>query len=172
VPTGTTPVQSRHRCDIQIRRRRGARGKKRTTFISPLTSARSATVAGTANLVPWRTPRRLRKVVECSKARLFNQPAFIQNFVFSIGDYSDIVQMAPGTFRSAQRTRIGRYEIFYAGLRTVLYKITCEGFLGTTLRRRTNHGALQGRVYWKHAVDRSHGDATVTGPLTRGGHYT
>jgi TonB-dependent receptor-like protein len=56
------------------------------------------------------------------------RPAFIQNFVSPVGDYSDIVQMAPGTFSvGANGPGLGDTKIFFRGFKNGFYKLTFDG---------------------------------------------
>ena len=99
-------------------------------------------------------------------------PTFIQNFVSPVGDYSDIVQMAPGTFSvGANGPGLGDTKIFFRGFKDGFYNITFDGLPWNDTNDPTHHSwaFFPGEFIGSTLFDRSPGDATVIGPASSGG---
>lgn len=99
-------------------------------------------------------------------------PEFIQNFVSPVGDYSDIVQMAPGTFSvGVNGPGLGDTKIFFRGFKDGFYNITFDGLPWNDTNDPTHHSwaFFPGEFIGSTLFDRSPGDATVIGPASSGG---
>ncbi len=99
-------------------------------------------------------------------------PGFIQNFVSPVGDYSDIVQMSPGTFSvSANGPGLADTKIFFRGFKDGFYNITFDGLPWNDTNDPTHHSwaFFPGEFIGSTLFDRSPGDATVIGPASSGG---
>ncbi len=99
-------------------------------------------------------------------------PTFIQNFVSPVGDYSDIVQMAPGTFSvGVNGPGLGDTKIFFRGFKDGFYNITFDGLPWNDTNDPTHHSwaFFPGEFIGSTLFDRSPGDATVIGPASSGG---
>ena len=81
-------------------------------------------------------------------------PQFIQNFMSPVGDYSDIVQMSPGTFSvSANGPGLGDTKIFFRGFKDGFYNMTFDGIPFNDTNDPTHHSW----VFFPSAVYRQHG---------------
>lgn len=99
-------------------------------------------------------------------------PQFIQNFVSPVGDYSDMVQMAPGTFSvSANGPGLADTKIFFRGFKDGFYNMTFDGLPFNDTNDPTHHSWVffPGPFIGSTLFDRSPGDATVIGPSNSGG---
>ena len=89
-----------------------------------------------------------------------------------VGDYSDIVQMAPGTFSvGANGPGLGDTKIFFRGFKDGFYNITFDGLPWNDTNDPTHHSwaFFPGEFIGSTLFDRSPGDATVIGPASSGG---
>ena len=97
---------------------------------------------------------------------------FIQNFVSPVGDYSDMVQMAPGTFSvSANGPGLADTKIFFRGFKDGFYNMTYDGLPFNDTNDPTHHSWVffPGPFIGSTLFDRSPGDATAIGPSNSGG---
>lgn len=97
---------------------------------------------------------------------------FIQNFVSPVGDYSDMVQMAPGTFSvSANGPGLADTKIFFRGFKDGFYNMTFDGLPFNDTNDPTHHSWVffPGPFIGSTLFDRSPGDATAIGPSNSGG---
>ena len=97
---------------------------------------------------------------------------FIENFTSPVSDYSDMVQMSPGTFSvSANGPGLADTKIFFRGFKDGLYNMTFDGLPFNDTNDPTHHSWVffPGAFIGSTLFDRSPGDATVIGPANAGG---
>ncbi len=97
---------------------------------------------------------------------------FIQNFMSPVGDYSDAIQMSPGTFSvSANGPGLGDTKTFFRGFKDGFYNMTFDGIPFNDTNDPTHHSWVWFPSPFIGGVefDRSPGDATSVGPSNSGG---
>jgi iron complex outermembrane receptor protein len=134
------------------------------------TVSQSVEVTATASLAAHAAPS--QGTLDARSPASLISPAFLQNFVSPVGDYSDIVQMAPGTFSvGANGPGLGDTKIFFRGFKDGFYNITFDGLPWNDTNDPTHHSwaFFPGEFIGSTLFDRSPGDATVIGPASSGG---
>lgn len=98
--------------------------------------------------------------------------SFIRNYTSPIADYTQVVQMSPGTFSFAPNgVGLGDSKTFYRGFQDGYYNITFDGIPFNDTNTPSHHSwaffptqFIGGTVF-----DRSPGSASTVGPTTYGG---
>jgi iron complex outermembrane receptor protein len=132
--------------------------------------SQSVEVRATASLAAHTAPS--QGSLEAQSALSLISPHFIQNFVSPVGDYSDMVQMAPATFSvSANGPGLGDTKIFFRGFKDGFYNMTFDGLPFNDTNDPTHHSWVffPGPFIGSTLFDRSPGDATAIGPANSGG---
>ena len=134
------------------------------------TLSQSVEVRATASLAAHTAPS--QGSLDARSAVSLISPQFIQNFVSPVGDYSDMVQMAPATFSvSANGPGLADTKIFFRGFKDGFYNMTFDGLPFNDTNDPTHHSWVffPGPFIGSTLFDRSPGDATAIGPANSGG---
>lgn len=97
---------------------------------------------------------------------------YIRNFISSTGDYSDVLQMSPGTFSvSPNGPGLGDTKTFFRGFKDGTYNMTFDGLPFNDTNDPTHHSWVWFPTPFigSTVFDRSPGDATSIGPANAGG---
>jgi iron complex outermembrane receptor protein len=111
-------------------------------------------------------------VLETRSARTEISSPFIQNFTSPVSDYSELLQMAPGTFSvNANGVGLGDSKTYFRGFKDGLYDITFDGIPFEDTNSPTHHSWAFFPSQWIGSVDfdRSPGSASTIGPTPFGG---
>ena len=97
---------------------------------------------------------------------------YIRNFISPTGDYSDVLQMSPGTFSvSPNGPGLGDTKTFFRGFKDGFYNMTFDGLPFNDTNDPTHHSWVWFPTPFigSTVFDRSPGDATSIGPANSGG---
>jgi iron complex outermembrane receptor protein len=97
---------------------------------------------------------------------------YIQNYTSPISDYSQVLQMAPGTFSvSANGPGLGDTKTFFRGFKDGQYSMTYDGIPFNDTNDPTHHSwaFFPAQTIGSTVFDRSPGSAATIGPSTYGG---
>jgi iron complex outermembrane receptor protein len=99
-------------------------------------------------------------------------PEFINNFMSPVGDYTDVTQMAPGTFSvSPNGQGLGDSKTYFRGFSDGQYTMTFDGIPFNDTNSPTHHSwaFFPGQWIGGTEFDRSPGTASTIGPTNFGG---
>ncbi len=111
-------------------------------------------------------------LLEARSARTEVNAAFIQNFASPVSDFSELLQMAPGTFSvNSNGVGLGDSKTFFRGFSDGNYDINFDGIPFYDTNDPTHHSWAFFPSPWIGSVDfdRSPGSASTTGPTPFGG---
>jgi iron complex outermembrane receptor protein len=111
-------------------------------------------------------------LLEARSARTEISTAFIQNFTSPISDYSELLQMSPGTFSiNSNGVGLGDSKTYFRGFSDGNYDITFDGIPFNDTNSPTHHSWAFFPSQWIGGVDfdRSPGSASTVGPTPFGG---
>ena len=111
-------------------------------------------------------------LLEARSARTEISTAFIQNFTSPISDFSEILQMAPGTFSvNSNGVGLGDSKTYFRGFPDGDYNINFDGIPFEDTNSPTHHSWAFFPAPWIGGVDfdRSPGSASTIGPTPFGG---
>ncbi len=111
-------------------------------------------------------------LLEARSARTEVSSAFIQNFTAPVSDFSEIIQMAPGTFSvNSNGVGLGDSKTYFRGFPDGDYDITFDGIPFEDTNSPTHHSWVFFPAPWIGGVDfdRSPGSASTIGPTPFGG---
>src|SRR5262249_32902224 len=97
---------------------------------------------------------------------------YIRNYTSPISDYSQVLQMAPGTFStSANGPGLGDTKTFFRGLKDGYYSMTYDGIPFGDTNDPTHHSWVffPAQTIGSTVFDRSPGSASAIGQSTYGG---
>src|SRR5262245_59419166 len=97
---------------------------------------------------------------------------YIRNYTSPISDYSQVLQMAPGTFSvSANGPGLGDTKTFFRGFKDGQYSMTYDGIPFNDTNDPTHHSWVffPAQTIGSTVFDRSPGSASTIGPSTYGG---
>ncbi len=97
---------------------------------------------------------------------------YIQNYTSPISDYSQVLQMAPGTFSvGANGPGLGDTKTFFRGFKDGQYSMTYDGIPFNDTNDPTHHSwaFFPAQTIGSTVFDRSPGSAATIGPSTYGG---
>ena len=97
---------------------------------------------------------------------------YIRNYTSPISDYSQVLQMAPGTFSvSANGPGLGDTKTFFRGFKDGQYSMTYDGIPFNDTNDPTHHSwaFFPAQTIGSTVFDRSPGSAATIGPSTYGG---
>ena len=97
---------------------------------------------------------------------------YIQNYTSPVSDYSQVLQMAPGTFSvSANGPGLGDTKTFFRGFKDGQYSMTYDGIPFNDTNDPTHHSwaFFPAQTIGSTIFDRSPGSAATIGPSTYGG---
>ena len=110
--------------------------------------------------------------LEAKSAESVISSTYIRNFVSATGDYSDVLQMSPGTFSvSPNGPGLGDTKTFFRGFKDGFYTMTFDGIPFNDTNDPTHHSWVWFPTPFigSTVFDRSPGDATSIGPSNSGG---
>ena len=99
-------------------------------------------------------------------------PEYIRNYTSPVSDYSQVLQMAPGTFSvSANGPGLGDTKTFFRGFKDGQYSMTYDGIPFNDTNDPTHHSwaFFPAQTIGSTVFDRSPGSAATVGPSTYGG---
>ena len=111
-------------------------------------------------------------LLEARSARTEVSTAFIQNFASPVSDFSELLQMAPGTFSvNPNGVGLGDSKTFFRGFADGNYDINFDGIPFYDTNDPTHHSWAFFPSPWIGSIDfdRSPGSASTTGPTPFGG---
>lgn len=111
-------------------------------------------------------------VLEARSARTEISAPFIQNFTSPVSDFSELLQMAPGTFSiNSNGVGLGDSKTYFRGFKDGYYDITFDGIPFEDTNSPTHHSWAFFPSQWIGEVDfdRSPGSASTIGPTPFGG---
>ena len=111
-------------------------------------------------------------LLDARSARTEITAAFVDNFTAPTADYSEIIQMAPGTFSvNANGVGLGDSKTYFRGFSDGNYDITFDGIPFEDTNSPTHHSWAFFPSQWIGGVDfdRSPGSASTVGPTPYGG---
>ncbi len=97
---------------------------------------------------------------------------YIHNYTSPVSDYSQVLQMAPGTFNvSANGPGLGDTKTFFRGFKDGQYSMTYDGIPFNDTNDPTHHSwaFFPAQTIGSTVFDRSPGSAATIGPSTYGG---
>src|SRR5262245_10356428 len=97
---------------------------------------------------------------------------YIRNYTSPVSDYSQVLQMAPGTFSvSANGPGLGDTKTFFRGFKDGYYSMTFDGIPFNDTNDPTHHSWVffPAQTIGSTVFDRSPGSASTIGPSTYGG---
>jgi iron complex outermembrane receptor protein len=97
---------------------------------------------------------------------------YIRNYTSPVSDYSQVLQMAPGTFSvSANGPGLGDTKTFFRGFKDGYYSMTFDGVPFNDTNDPTHHSWVffPAQTIGSTVFDRSPGSASSIGPSTYGG---
>src|SRR5262249_6562058 len=97
---------------------------------------------------------------------------FIRNYTSPVADYSQVIQMAPGTFSvSPNGIGLGDTKTFFRGFKDGYYNMTFDGIPFNDTNDPTHHSwaFFPAQTIGSTVFDRSPGSASTIGPSTFGG---
>src|SRR5262249_38065296 len=97
---------------------------------------------------------------------------YIRNYTSPISDYSQVLQMAPGTYSvSANGPGLGDTKTFFRGFKDGFYSMTFDGIPFHDTNDPTHHSWVffPAQTIGSTVFDRSPGSASTIGPSTYGG---
>ena len=97
---------------------------------------------------------------------------YIRNYTSPVSDYSQVLQMAPGTFSvSANGPGLGDTKTFFRGFKDGQYSMTYDGIPFNDTNDPTHHSwaFFPAQTIGSTVFDRSPGSAATIGPSTYGG---
>jgi iron complex outermembrane receptor protein len=102
-------------------------------------------------------------------------PEYIRNYTSPVSDYSQVLQMAPGTFStSTNGPGLGDTKTFFRGFKDGNYSMTYDGIPFNDTNDPTHHSwaFFPAQTIGSTIFDRSPGSAATIGPSTYGGSVT
>ena len=102
-------------------------------------------------------------------------PEYIRNYTSPVSDYSQVLQMAPGTFStSTNGPGLGDTKTFFRGFKDGYYSMTYDGIPFNDTNDPTHHSwaFFPAQTIGSTIFDRSPGSAATIGPSTYGGSVT
>ncbi|SRR5579871_326259 len=141
-----------------------------TIPLSVATVAESVTVEAVESVAAEMAP--MQSSLETHSARSEISQAFVENFTSPIGDYSEVLLMAPGTFSvNPNGVGLGQAKDFFRGFPDGDYTMTWDGIPFEDTNSPTHHTWVFFPGVWIGGTefDRSPGTASSIGPTNFGG---
>jgi iron complex outermembrane recepter protein len=135
--------------------------------------SQTVTVEGTVSVAAEMAPS--QSTLEARSAKSEISPEFVQNFASPVADYSELLQMAPGTFSvNPNGVGLGDSKTFFRGFKDGLYTMTVDGIPFNDTNDPTHHSwaFFPSQFIAGIDFDRSPGSAATIGPTNFGGSVT
>ncbi len=132
--------------------------------------SQSVTVEAAVTLAVEAAPS--QSSLDAKSAESIISSTYIRNFISATGDYSDVLQMSPGTFSvSPNGPGLGDTKTFFRGFKDGFYNMTFDGIPFNDTNDPTHHSWVWFPTPFigSTVFDRSPGDATAVGPSNSGG---
>jgi iron complex outermembrane receptor protein len=132
--------------------------------------SQSITVEGTVSVAAELAPS--QSTLDARSAKSEISPEFIQNFTSPVADYSELLNMAPGTFSvNPNGVGLGDGKVFFRGFKDGLYTMTVDGIPFNDTNDPTHHSwaFFPSQFIAGIDFDRSPGSAATIGPTNFGG---
>jgi iron complex outermembrane recepter protein len=110
--------------------------------------------------------------LDARSAQSVISPDYIQNFTTPVADYTEVVQMAPGTFSfSPNGAGLGDSKTYFRGFQDGDYTMTFDGIPFNDTNTPTHHSwaFFPAQFIGQTVFDRSPGSASTIGPTNFGG---
>jgi iron complex outermembrane recepter protein len=130
----------------------------------------TVTVEGTVSLAAEMAPSQSSLEARSAQSRITGE--FVENFTSPVADYSEVLNMAPGTFSvNPNGVGLGDSKIFFRGFKDGQYTMTYDGIPFNDTNDPTHHSWAFIPGQWIGGVDfdRSPGSAATIGPTNFGG---
>ncbi len=132
--------------------------------------SQSITVEGTVSVAAEYSPS--QNTLDARSAKSEISPEFIQNFASPVADFTELLQMAPGTFSvNPNGVGLGDSKTFFRGFKDGLYTMTADGIPFNDTNDPTHHSwaFFPSQFIAGVEFDRSPGTAASIGPTNFGG---
>jgi len=132
--------------------------------------SQSITVEGTVSLAAETSPS--QNTLEARSAKSEISPEFIQNFASPVADFTELLQMSPGTFSvNPNGVGLGDSKTFFRGFKDGLYTMAVDGIPFNDTNDPTHHSwaFFPSQFIAGIDFDRSPGSAATIGPQNFGG---
>jgi len=132
--------------------------------------SQSITVEGTVSVAAELAPS--QSTLDARSAKSEISPEFIQNFASPIADFTELLQMAPGTFSvNPNGVGLGDSKTFFRGFKDGLYTMAVDGIPFNDTNDPTHHSWAFFPTQFMAGIDfdRSPGSAATIGPTNFGG---
>jgi len=132
--------------------------------------SQSITVEGTVSVAAEYSPS--QNTLEARSAKSEISPEFIQNFASPIADFTELLQMAPGTFSvNPNGVGLGDSKTFFRGFKDGQYTMSVDGIPFNDTNDPTHHSwaFFPSQFIAGAEFDRSPGTAATIGPTNFGG---
>ncbi len=132
--------------------------------------SQTVTVEGTVSVAAELAPS--QSTLEARSAKSEISPEFIQNFASPVADYTELLNMAPGTFSvNPNGIGLGDSKTYFRGFADGQYTMTVDGIPFNDTNSPTHHSwaFFPGQFIAGIDYDRSPGSASTIGPTNFGG---
>lgn len=132
--------------------------------------SQTVTVEGTVSVAAEMAPS--QSTLEARSAKSEISPEFIQNFASPVADYTELLNMAPGTFSvNPNGVGLGDSKTYFRGFADGQYTMTVDGIPFNDTNSPTHHSwaFFPGQFIAGIDFDRSPGSASTVGPTNFGG---
>lgn len=132
--------------------------------------SQTVTVEGTVSVAAEMAPS--QSTLEARSAKSEISPEFIQNFSSPVADYTELLNMAPGTFSvNPNGIGLGDSKTYFRGFADGQYTMTVDGIPFNDTNSPTHHSwaFFPGQFIAGIDFDRSPGSASTIGPTNFGG---
>jgi len=132
--------------------------------------SQSITVEGTVSVAAEYSPS--QNTLDARSAKSEISPEFIQNFASPVADFTELLQMAPGTFSvNPNGVGLGDSKTYFRGFKDGLYTMAVDGIPFNDTNSPTHHSwaFFPSQFIAGVEFDRSPGTAATVGPTNFGG---
>jgi len=156
-----------------VRRRMHLTGERAETVAIELTVANiseTVTVSAALPAAAAAAPSQASLTARSAQSLISNE--YIRNYTSPVSDYSQVLQMAPGTFNvSANGPGLGDTKTFFRGFKDGQYSMTYDGIPFNDTNDPTHHSWVffPAQTIGSTVFERSPGSAASIGPSTYGG---
>ncbi len=148
----------------------GGRTEEITVKLTVANITETVTVSAALPAAAAAAPSQASLTARSAQSLISNE--YIRNYTSPISDYSQVLQMAPGTFSvSANGPGLGDTKTFFRGFKDGQYSMTYDGIPFNDTNDPTHHSWVffPAQTIGSTVFDRSPGSASTIGPSTYGG---